>query len=263
MSIQMIGDRGDWKKIPQDSDLIDKLNREADKQPKSPIPTTQPAPQAHPSAPNLNGYIYVPSIHLYVAKERELNGLNWNRAVDKIYDQGINIAGTRAEMPTPFEFMSYVKYLLLGNIPNLPEAERQGIVDDILKVGNYRGNWLNARFVKLKRGFKDFGVEKVAFNSSGKRDIKTEPLEQCLWQDCWAYLSSINKQGLLTKQYASQSYEQEKSAYFWYPRENCVAGFVASAGWADLSCSWDPGSSVASLGVRFVVRPKGVSQKIK
>ena len=88
------------------------------------------------NAPNLNGYIWVPSIELYVAKERDLNGLSWNQATDKIYNQGINVAGQRAEMPTPLEFMSYVNYLLSGNIKGLPESERQDILNDILKIGN-------------------------------------------------------------------------------------------------------------------------------
>ena len=88
------------------------------------------------TAPDLKGYIYVPSIKLYVAKERSLNGLSWNQATDKIYNQGINVARQRAEMPTPFEFMSFVKYLLSGNINGLTESERQKIINDILKKFN-------------------------------------------------------------------------------------------------------------------------------
>ena len=72
----------------------------------------QNSPQTHPivNAPNLSGYIFVPSINLYVAKERTLLNSNWNQAIEKIYNQGINVGKLRAEMPTLFEFMSYVKY---------------------------------------------------------------------------------------------------------------------------------------------------------
>jgi len=262
MSIQIIGDRGDWKKI--DSSLVERLNREAEAEPRNPTAnqkTTDTEPEQGKqdtfNVQDLNGYIYVPSIKLYVAKNRDLNGLKWNQAVDEIYKKGITVEGKRAEMPTPFEFMSYVKYLLSGKVNGLAESERKNILDDILKLGNYRGNWLNAKFVKNSKGFNGLGMEIAIFNSAGKADTKIEPLEQCLWQDCWADINSGNNQGLLTKQYGS-SYKQGKNVYFWYPRETAVAGFDADSGRADLACDRDAGDSYPSLGVRFVVRAKNL-----
>lgn len=227
------------------------------KEDKNPMPKPE---QPITNAPNLDDYIYVPSINLYVAKERDLNGLTWDQAIDKIYTQGIKVAEKRAEMPTPFEFMTSIKYLLAGNIQGLAETERQAILDDILKVGDYRGNWLNAKFVKKAGGFNDFGIETSMFNSSGKPIKKIAPLEQCLWQDCWADVNSGNNQGLLTKCYGS-SYEQGKNVYFWYPRKGFVARFVAGSDGAALGCYWRPDGSDPSLGVRLVVRPKGESPK--
>ena len=198
---------------------------------------------------DLNGFIYVPSIKLDVAKSRDLNGLSWNQAINEIYKKGITIEGQRVEMPIPFEFMSYVKYLLSGKISGLPEQERKNILDDILKLGNYRGNWLNAKFVKSKKGFNNLGIETFSLDSSGKAIKNVSPLEQCLWQDCWADINSGNNQGLLTKTYGS-SYEQGKNVYFWYPRETAVARFDAYSDWASLGCSRDPAYSDSSLGVR-------------
>ena len=202
-----------------------------------------------------SGTIYVPSINLCVAKNRDLNGLSWDQATDKIYNQGVNIGGQRAEMPTPFEFMSYVKYLLSGKINGLPESERQTIIEDILKTGNYRGNWLNAKFVKQAQGFNNFGMETLTLDSSGKTVKRVAPLEQCLWQDGWADLNSFNNQGLLKKSYGS-NYEQGKNVYFWYPRENAVARFIADSGRAGFYCYRNPTGTNASLGVRLVVRAK-------
>ena len=230
----------------------------------SPSPVTVSPVQVAPprtNAPNLNGYVYVPSINLYVAKNRDLNGLTWNQATDKIYNQGVNVAGQRAEMPTPFEFMSYLKHISAGPVKGLPESERQEIINDILKVGNYRGNWLNAKFVKRAKGFNNLGIETFSFDASGKATKNIIPLEQCLWQDGWADINSMNNQGLLTKSYGS-SYEQGKNAHFWYPRENAVAVFDAGSDRANLSCDGDPDNSYFSLGVRLVVRPKGVPPKI-
>ena len=228
-----------------------------DKSQPDPVPE-QTVPQI--SASNLNGYIWVPSINLHFAKNRDLNGKTWNQAMDIIYNQGINVKGQRAEMPTPFEFMSCINYLSSGKVDGLSELERQDILNDILKLGSYRGNWLNARFVKLGKGFKNLGMEKVVFNSVGKRDIITKPLEQCLWQDGWADINSGNSQGLLTNEYGS-GYEQGKNIYFWYPRETGVARFGAGSDGAGLRCDWGADFSNPSLGVRLVVRPKGASAK--
>jgi hypothetical protein len=212
------------------------------------------------NAPDLKGYVFVPAVGIYVAKNRDLNGLNWNQATDKIYNQGISVAGQRAEMPTPAEFMTYVKYLLSGSIAGLPESERKGIIDDILKTGEYRGNWLNANFIK-SNGHRNLGIEMFTFDTSGKPVKKSEPLEQCLEKNDWADINSGNKQGLLTKASSNKSYEQGKNVYFWAPVEGYVAWFGAYSDGAVLLCSGHPGYSGPSLGVRLVVRPKGVSQK--
>ena len=82
------------------------------------------------SAPSLDGFIYVPSIGIYIAKERTLNGKSWDEAIDEIYAKGINVGEKRAEMPTPFEFMTSLNYLLSGDIPNLPENEKESILDE-------------------------------------------------------------------------------------------------------------------------------------
>ena len=218
--------------------------------------------EAQNSSENLNGYIWVPSIKAHFAKNRNLNGLNWNQAVDKIYSQGIIVEGIRAEMPVAFEFMSGLIYVLNNkNIPGLSNSEREEFLKDILKTGGYKGNWLNARFVEHNKGFKNLGIETLELDSSGNARKKTEPLEQCLWENWFADINSFNKQGLLTKPYGSD-YEQGKNVCFYYPRKGYVAWFDADSSGAGLSCNKYPDDSSSSLGVRLIVRPEGASSKI-
>ena len=205
-------------------------------------------PQTQVDAQDIDDFIYVPPINLYVAKERSLNGLKWNQTIDEIYTKGITIEGIRAEMPTPFEFMSFLEYLLSGRINGLAEKERKAIINDILKAGGYRGNHLNAKFIE-GTGFNNLGIETIILEPSGNPVKKTEPLLPCL-STGWADINSKNSQGLLTKPYGS-SYEQGKNVYFWVPIIDSVARFRAGSGRAGLNCDRDPGYSGASLGVRF------------
>src|SRR3989338_3676512 len=91
------------------------------------------------SAPNIDGFIYVPSINLYVAKERSLQGLNWNDTHKKILSEGLG------RMPTPNETWELIKYAKA----NLSNPELKNVYDDILKTtpqNTWHGEWQNAKF---------------------------------------------------------------------------------------------------------------------
>ena len=152
----------------------------------NPNPPEEPELPQTPTGnmPNLNGFVYVKPLGIYVAKNRDLNNLSWNKTIDKIYNQGINVNGQRTEMPTPFEFMSYVTFLLSGNT-GLPEAERKTILDDILKTGDYRGNHLNARFTSNSM--------EIATIKNSKLEWMTTPLLPCLQKNCYADLRKITQ----------------------------------------------------------------------
>jgi hypothetical protein len=70
-------------------------------------PTNPPNPQVQPpvNAPNLSGYIYVPSINLYIAKERTLQGKNWFDAHKELQSQNQRML----IIPEFIEFLKYVK----------------------------------------------------------------------------------------------------------------------------------------------------------
>ena len=195
------------------------------------------------------GYIYVPSTKLYVAKERTLQGKNWEETHREIIPKGF-------VMQTPYEFMTFLTYLKDSkNIPDLKERERKEILDDILKTGDWRGEWLNAKFVKQKES-KDLDVSYVTgMDKKGSLITKQEPLEACLNKDAYSTFN-LNKQGLLTQPSGDNSYKQGKNIYFWYPRENTVARFLANSDRAGLLCNWSPDYLDAGLGVRLAIPTK-------
>ena len=215
--------------------------------------------KAQPQTSNLilKDYFFVPSGGIYLAKKRSLNNESWNNAIKQIYEQGVDVKGQRAEMPTPFEFMSGLIYVLDNeNIPDLTKEEKAEFLDDILALKNvYRGNHLNARFGD--------NVVETATIENGKLVWKTNSLEPCLKKDCYADIRKINSQGLFTTTAGKQEYEQGKNAYFWYPRNTAVARWGAFSVRAGLYCDRGADYSYPALGVRLVVRPKGASSKTR
>ena len=123
------------------------------------------------------------------------------------------------------------------------------------------GNILNSNcFVHLNTGF--LGEQKsetgflgldlaviTGFDNEGNPVISRSPLEDCLEQDCWAELESLNSQGLPTRKSKIERYTPGKVIYFWHPTKNAVAGFGASSGGVGLDCDGGPGGSDSALGV--------------
>jgi len=137
-------------------------------------------------SPSINGFVYVPSINLYVAKERSLHEKNWNQAHEELQKQG-------NQMLTIPDFWKFVDYLKNGYSD---KNEAQRILDNLFKVGKWRAEWLDASFEK--KG-KDLYINSLhRFNNGDLTPQNSEKLEHCL-EDCYADLNSINNQGLLTQ----------------------------------------------------------------
>ena len=209
--IELIGDRGDWKRI--NSDLADKLNKEAELEGKSlKIPPANEGKKQDFPDLNLNGFIWVPEAGIYLAKKRTLNNESFNSAIKQIYEKGVEVEGQRAEMPIPYEFMTGLIYILANeNIRDLTEQERAEFLDDILALKNvYRGNHFNARLGD--------NVVETATLENGKLKWESKSLDtSCLQENCYADIKQINKQGLFTTKSTNQSYVQGENAYFWKP----------------------------------------------
>jgi len=202
--------------------------------------TNPPSPPQTPplvNAPNLQGYIFVPSTGLYMAKQRTHGGLDWYKTHEALQNEGL-------KMPTIPQFLKYLGFL---QTQHNDRNEAQAILDDILKVGNYRGEWLDAKFTN-ENNVLYCDYHHIFVNGELKPQVH-ESLKDHLEEDCWVdFLASANSQGLPTQKLGS-SYEQGVNSYYWHPRENRVARFVADSDWASLNCYWVPTFVNSSLGV--------------
>ena len=189
------------------------------------------------SAKELEGFIYVPSINLYMAKERTFKGESWNETHKLLQKEN-------KFMPTIYHFTEYLKYLKT-DYQDRDEADE--ILDDILKTGDYRAEWLDAKFEKRKNGLYLLSDHRI---ENKKLIAKSEhPLESCLMEDSYVDFD-FNSQGLPTSKSKSQKYEQGENLYFYPPVDGRVARFGVSSGNANLNCyDGAPDYSSGGLGV--------------
>ena len=206
--------------------------------------TSSPNVEANDFAPNKNGFIYVPSINLYVSKERTLQNKNWNDTHKEVLRNGLG------RMPTPNETWELIKYAKA----NLSNPELKNVYDDILKTtpqNTWHGEWQNAKFSEDKKI--KYVQRVISLDKQGELVYSPrERLDDYLIEDCWAEFNSTNKQGLLTRKHSSLSYAQGQNIYFYHPRNNSVARFGANSDGAYLNCGGNPSYSYSALGVRLV-----------
>ncbi len=193
---------------------------------------------------NLADYVFVPEHNLYVAKKRTHQGSNWYEAHQSLHQEN-------ARMMIIREFVDFLALLKTGNAldgleQRLSEDEVKGIYKDITeKKDPYRAEWLDADF-KVVDGRLHINYNHRNVNEK-LQPQNSEPLEGCVMENSYVDLiGSANTQGLPTRGSNNQEF------YYWKPLEdnNSVAWFLAGSGRVCLGCGWDPGGSVASLGVR-------------
>ena len=187
-----------------------------------------------------NDFIYVPSIKLYVAKEKTHFGKNWKDCWTELQNQNYQMLKIN-------EFREFLKHLI--SFPN--NQEYKNIYNEITEVRNpWRAEWLDANFkVEKKRLLKKNELYILTENES-----KKEKLEECLMSnktpgislEDWINGKNITSQGLPNKNISSGS------LYYYYPRSdnNSVAWFDAGSVRADLGCDRYPFGTGSSLGVR-------------
>jgi len=191
------------------------------------------------NVPNLNDYIYVPPIKLYVAKERTLYGKNWYGAHEELHKQGL-------QMLTIPEFIEFIKYLKNG-YQNREEARQ--ILDEILTAREpWRAEWLDAYF-KVINGELHINYNHRTINGELKPG-KSELLEDCLMEnklpdiDLRYWLKNATSQGL-----PSENIPQG-NLWYNYPGDRRIARFSANSGGASLFCLGCSEGSDSSLVVR-------------
>ena len=100
------------------------------------------------SAPIADGFIYVPSINLHLAKKKMFEGADW-------YDCHERLQKTEQRMPTIPEFIEFLKYLKANpnGAKDVSLKERNCILDEILAIRDpFRGEWFDAKFKKQSGG---------------------------------------------------------------------------------------------------------------
>ncbi len=190
---------------------------------------------------NPESYIILPQHNLYVAKQKSLHGNNWYKSHEELHKQN-------ARMLTIKEFIDFLLLLKSGDALNglrkkVSIAELESLYREITeKVNPWRAEHLDARF-KNNNGLWTINYNHKTLNGNLQPKY-SENLEDCLREDCYVNINSINKQGLPTKN------SKNKEIYYWHPRDNAVAWFDANSGGAGLGCSWFADGSYSQLGVR-------------
>jgi len=240
------------RKSRYDPDLARRVNEE-----KEPVTIRKEKPEApkiqNPQKADLKGFIYVPSINLYLAKQVTNKNKSWNECHEILSKED-------CFMPTIKHFVEFVKYLKT-DYQDRKEAET--ILDEILTVRNpWRSEWLDGKFEKRNKGLYLLSDHRIV-NGKLKSNYQ-EPLEDCLMEDKQInlenYLKTSNSQGLPSQK------TKDGKLYYWFPRAGSVAGFYAGSDWASLDCDYDvPDYRGGSLGVRRATAEGGCngSQKTK
>jgi hypothetical protein len=194
---------------------------------------------------NLNDYIHVPSLNLYFAKERILQGKNW-------YDCHKDLQANNQRMPTIPEFIEFLKYA---------KDNFQDIYKDITEVKDpWRAEWLDADF---KTKGKDLYINyNHILDSKGNLVPKNSDIidKNTLMTD---KTPGISLDDYINNNFTNQGLPNKKvksgDLYYWFPRsdDNSVAGFYASSGRAYLYCYRNPSYAISSLGVRAVLLAGG------
>jgi len=202
--------------------------------------TIEPQNTVLTTAENVSRYIYVPTENVYIAKERTLLGKNW-------YDSHRELHKQHVVMPTIPQFIAFINYLKnnTGGTNDASSQEVAEILDDILTVRDpWRAQWLDAKFTKQNNQLQ-INYNHQTISGQLKPQI-IQPLTACIMEDCWADVINPNSQGLPT----TKKEKNSGGIYFWYPREDRVAGFGVFSERAVLYCNWRPQYADGSLGVR-------------
>ena len=149
---------------------------------------------------------------------------------------------------------------------NLIEEERLTNYTNTLNHNSwaYLNGYFQASEQGKPEGFRRLDLLTITGFNEGKPIFSRVPLEPCLEVDCWADVTpdSLNKQGLPTKKSPiGNNYEAGKTAYFGYPRKDCVARFDSYSDGAILSCNGNPANRNGSLGVFASIEDAKQSQK--
>ena len=206
---------------------------------------------------NPEKYIFLPAknysgnqsyTNTLLSLDRLHNGKNW-------FDAHKLLAAEGAYMPTIRQFVDFVKLLKSGSALNgkgkpIDKAIINSTLDDIFKLGNYGGRWLDADFkvvgnvLNMNYGHRVDGSG-LKYKHSEQLISSTLMSDRKPGIDLTDWISRATNQGL-----PSQDAIQGD---IWYYKpladNNSVARFGADSGGAGLVCNGVPSYTDSSLGV--------------
>jgi len=178
---------------------------------------------------NRDDFIYVPSMNLYVAKERSHFGKNCCEAHEALLEEDLR-------MLTIPEFVNFLNYLREN-----PSDENTQVYKEITQVRDpWRAEWLDAYFEKRKDG---------CYVLTGNK-TKSEKLETALMEDKTpgisldSWLKNPTSQGLPKPDVA------KGDLYYWHPENSRSVRFGVGSHEAGLSCDGGLLYSSCMRGVR-------------
>lgn len=258
MSIEMIGDKGDWRKINQDSALIDKLNREADREHKT-TPSSNPTPKVQPSAPinSSQGYWSIPVNYrngIYTVDLAKSLLDSGNAKTQEDWAKYSLNAKSRGDFYTGDMPLYHAVFSALFKQKNKPESEeaRKFIQKQM------RAKWL---MTLTRIRYNPRGKDKVIHNFGVAQHYELEENivgpDRFVEQGDNSALTALLGTGNINEIKEVYNLINQTPTYIWRvnskPKQvdERVARFVASSGRAGLYCNWGPAYSNSSLGVRI------------
>ncbi|MFA5174462.1 MAG: hypothetical protein WC438_04750 [Candidatus Pacearchaeota archaeon] len=268
--LNQIGDRGDWKRIHYDKDLIARINREAEEESrrdKGNKAKTNNLPKQEvviPANTNPNQSIINAGDYWTIPNVSYRNGIHTFDLAKTLLENGQaqtqdywvyyrNIAQPKGEFYTADMPLYHAVFTALFEQKDNPESEeaRKFIQSSM------RDKWP----ITLTRiAYQPRGKDKIIHNYKTNEQYELE--EKIIGPDRFIKsrdspaLNALLGDGDIDQINSIYNWINQTNPYIWRvdskPNEidERVAGLDANSGWVDLGCGRSPGGALASLGVR-------------
>ena len=205
---------------------------------------TQPPITAKPAI-NIDDWVYVPKIGLYVSEKKLLHNLNYDDTHKELEQLDLS-------MPMPAQFREFLKFLRDSNA-----QEHQKIFKEITEARDpWRAEWLNAKFEQRSDSRYMLSQNAIENGKCGNIEQKltnylNEDKTPGISLDAW--LDSKTSHGLPEPTINNGKF------YYWAPVSGYVARVDALSLRAVLDCDGHPEALNPSLGVHAcAVAPKKI-----
>ena len=178
---------------------------------------------------------------LYSAKHRTLQNNNWETQIRKLDER----KGFMTEISDLLELRNLLnsrRRVFDGKGDLISTSEKQSLLDENFGVRDpWRAEYLGNRvFEYNERLYMESGFRAI---DNQIRPTRVKEIHPKVMKNGYTSYKYFDEDGLAIKLTGNE-------VYFYYPRKNCVVGFWAGFGGADLGCFRYPDDSYSLLGVR-------------